>query len=183
MIAVIRCRFFCLPVCYPDIKITIYINVILTVVLYGCETWSLTLTEERRITAFVNRALRKIFGPVRDEVTGKLRKLHNEEFNDLNSSLNIIWVIKSRRIGGGACSSYGGRGKVHTGVWWGNLRERDQLDDPGVKERILLRWIFGNGMGDTDWIDLAHDRNRYRALVNAVMNRRVLQNSVNFLAS
>jgi len=99
MHAVIRCR-FCLPVCYPNIKITIKRNIILTAVLYGCETWSITLREERRITAFENRVLRKIFGPMRDEVTGKLRKLHNEELNDLNSSLNIIWVIKSRRIGG-----------------------------------------------------------------------------------
>jgi len=46
-------------------------------------------------------------------------------------------------LGGGACSSYWGRGEVHTGFWWGNLREIDQLDDPGVEERILLRWIFG----------------------------------------
>ena len=83
-----------------NLKINIYGTIILPAVLYGCETWSITLREERRITAFENRVLRKIFGPMRDEVTGKLRKLHNEELNDLNSSLNIIWVIKSRRIGG-----------------------------------------------------------------------------------
>ena len=146
MLAVIRRRFFCLPVCYPNIKITIYRNIILTAVLYGCETWLLTLREERRITVFEIRVLRKMFGPVRDERTRKLRKIHNEELNDLNSSPYITQVIKSRTAGGG-CSSYGGRGEVHTGFWWGNLRKRDHLEDPGVEERILLRWIFGEWDG------------------------------------
>ena len=66
--------------------------------MYECETWSLTLREERRPRAFENRKLRKIFGPKRDEVTGKWRKLHNEELNDLYCSPNIIRVIKSRTI-------------------------------------------------------------------------------------
>ena len=55
----------------------------MTVVLYGCETWSLTLTEERTLRVFENRVLRRVFGPKRDEVTGEWRKLHNEELNDL----------------------------------------------------------------------------------------------------
>jgi hypothetical protein len=70
----------------------------LPVVLYGCETWSLTLGEEQRLRVFENRVLRRILGPKRDEVTGKWRRLHNEELNDLYSSPNIIRVIKSRRI-------------------------------------------------------------------------------------
>ena len=81
-----------------NIKIKIYRNVILPVVLYGCETWSLTLREERKLRVFENMVLRRIFGPTRDEVTGKWRRLHNEELNDLYSSPNIVWVIKSKRM-------------------------------------------------------------------------------------
>ena len=79
-----------------NINIKIYRAIILPVVLYGCETWSLTLREERRLGVFENRMLRRIFGPKRDEVTWEWRKLHNEELNDLYSSPNIIPVIKSR---------------------------------------------------------------------------------------
>jgi hypothetical protein len=63
-----------------------------------------------------------------------------------------------------------GRGEVCTGFWWGNLRERDHLEDPGIDGRIILRWIFRKWDGDMDWIDLAQNRERWQALVNAVMN-------------
>jgi hypothetical protein len=79
------------------LKIKIY-GVIIFPVLYGCETWSLTLREERRLRVFGNRVLRGIFGSERDEVTVKWRKLHSEELNDLYSP-NIVRVIKSRRMG------------------------------------------------------------------------------------
>jgi hypothetical protein len=69
-----------------NLKIRIYKTIILPVVLYGCETWSLTLREEHRLKVFENRLLRRIFGPKRDEVTGEWRKLHNEELRDLCSS-------------------------------------------------------------------------------------------------
>jgi len=69
-----------------NIKIKVYRTVILPVILYGCETWSLTLREERRLRVFGNRVLRRVFGPKRDEVTGEWRKLHNEERNDLYSN-------------------------------------------------------------------------------------------------
>jgi hypothetical protein len=72
--------------------------IILPVVLYGCETWSLTLREEHRLKVSENRVLREIFGPKRDEVTGDCRKLHNEELHNLYSSPSIIRMIKSRRM-------------------------------------------------------------------------------------
>jgi hypothetical protein len=77
-------------ICY-----SVYLN---AVVLYGCETWSLTLREEHRLRAFENRVLRRIFGLKRDEVTAEWRKLHNEELRDLYSSPCIIRIIKSRRM-------------------------------------------------------------------------------------
>ena len=79
-----------------NLKIKIYRTIILPVVLYGCEIWS--LREVRRLRVFENRVLRRIFGPKRDEVTGEWRKLHNEELNNMYSSPNIVRVIKSRRM-------------------------------------------------------------------------------------
>ena len=81
-----------------NLKIKIYRTIILPLVLYGCETWSLTLREESRLRVFENRVLRRIFGLKRDEVTGEWRKLHNEELNNLYPSPNILRVIKSRRM-------------------------------------------------------------------------------------
>ena len=77
-----------------NLKIKIYSTIILPDVLYGYETWSLTLREEHRLMLFQNRVLRRIFGPKRDEVTGEWRKLHNEELNVLYCSPNIVRVIK-----------------------------------------------------------------------------------------
>jgi hypothetical protein len=79
-------------------KIRVYRTIILPVILYGCETWFLTLREEQRLRVFENRVLRSIFGSKRDEATGEWRRLHNEELNDLYSSPNIIRVIKARRM-------------------------------------------------------------------------------------
>ena len=90
---------------------------------------------------FENRVLRRIFGPKRDEVIWEWRKPRNEELNDLYSS-NIVRVIKSRRMRWARHVARMGRVKMYTGHWWGNLRERDHLKDPGVDGRIILRWIF-----------------------------------------
>jgi hypothetical protein len=79
-----------------NVKIRIYKTIILPVVLYGCESWCLTLREEHRLGVFENRMLRRMFGPKRDEVMGEWRKLNNEELHDLYSSPSIIRNIKSR---------------------------------------------------------------------------------------
>jgi hypothetical protein len=81
-----------------NVKIRIYKIIILAVVLYGCEIWSLTLREEHRLRVFEDRVLSRIFGLKRDEVTGGWGKLHNEKFCDLYSSLSIIRIIKPRRM-------------------------------------------------------------------------------------
>ena len=80
------------------LKIKTYGTIILPVVLYGCETWSLTLREERRLRVFENRVLRRVFGPKRDEVTMEWGKLYNEELRDFYSLPNIVRVVKSRRM-------------------------------------------------------------------------------------
>jgi len=77
-----------------NLKIKIYRTIILSVVLYGCETWSLTLRDERRLRVFEKRVLMRVFGPKREEVTGEWRKLHNEELSDLYSLPNIVRVVK-----------------------------------------------------------------------------------------
>jgi len=78
--------------------VKIYRTIILPVVLYGCETWSLTMQEERKLRVFENIVLRRIFGPRRDEVMQEWRRLHNVKLNDLYSSPNIVQVIKLRRM-------------------------------------------------------------------------------------
>ena len=152
-------------------KIKIYRTIILPVVLYGCETWPLTLKEEGKLRVSENRVLRRIFRSKRDEVTGRWRRLHKEELNDLNSSPNIFRVIKSRRIRWAGHVARMGRGGIHTGFWWGNLRDRPL----GIPRR---RWEDNIKMniqevGRMDWIELVQDRDRWRTLMNMVMNFRV----------
>jgi hypothetical protein len=100
------------------LKIKIYKTVILPVMLYGCETWSLTLREEHRLRVFENRVLRKIFGPKREEY-GSWRKLHNGELHSLYSSPNIVRVIKSRRMRwAGHVARMGGGERCLRGFGW-----------------------------------------------------------------
>jgi hypothetical protein len=80
-----------------NVKVKIYKTTILSVVLYGCETWSFTLREEHRLRVFENRVLRRICGPKRDEVTGEWRKLHSEELHILYSSTNRLLLGRSNQ--------------------------------------------------------------------------------------
>ena len=109
--------------------------------MYGCETWSLTLREERKLMVFENMVLRRIFGLRRDEVRGEWRRLHNEELNDLYSSPNIVRVIKSRRM---RCAEHVARMGEEWGCigsWWGNRWEGDHWGDLGVDGCVILGWI------------------------------------------
>ena len=100
------------------------------------------MREERRLRVFENRVLRRILGPKRDEVTGEWRKLLNEELNDLYSLPNIVWVIKLGKMRWAGHVARMGETRGVYRVWWGNLRERAHLGDPGIVGRIILRWIF-----------------------------------------
>jgi hypothetical protein len=116
MLAITQSKIFRLPVLYKKPKIKIHKTVILPVVLYGYETWSLTLWEEHRLRVFENRVLRRIFGPEREE-DESWRKLHNDELHDLYSSPNIVRVIKSRRMRWAGHVACMGREEVFTGFW------------------------------------------------------------------
>ena len=136
------------------LKIKIYITIILPVVLYGCETWSLTLREKRRLKVFENRVLRRVFGPKRDEVTGEWRKLHNEGHNDLYSLPNIVRVVKSRRMRWAGHVARMGEGRGVHRVLVGKSEGKNQWGNPDVDGRIILRWIFRKwdvGVVGTGW--------------------------------
>ena len=112
-------------------------------------------------------------GTERDEVTWEWRKLHNLELYALHCSPNITGVIQSRRMRWAGHVAWKGSGDVHAGFWWGNLREREHLKDLGVSGSVILRWTFRKWDGDKNRIDMAQDRNSWRALLNAVMNVRI----------
>jgi hypothetical protein len=156
-----------------NLKIRIYKTIILLVVLYRCETWSLALREEHRLGVFENRVLR-IFGPKRDEVTGEWRKLYNEELHDLYSSPSIIRIIKARRMRwAGHVARMGEKRKAYR-LLVGKPEGRRPLGRPRRRWLDNIRTdLVEVGWGDVDWIGLAQDRGRWRALVNWVLNLRV----------
>jgi len=157
-----------------NLKIKIYRTVILPVVLYGCETWSLTLREERRLRVFEKRVLRKVFGPKRNEVTGEWRKLHNEELNDLYSLPNIVRVVKSRRMRWAGHVARMGEDRVVQRLLVGKPEGKRTLGRPRCKWedniKIDLQEV-GGGRGD--WMELAQDRDWWRALVGTVRDFRI----------
>jgi hypothetical protein len=139
-------------------KIKIYKTIILPVVLYGCTTWSLTLREEHRVRVFDNSVLRKIFGPKREE--DKLwRKFHNGELHSLYSSLNIVRVIKSRRM------KWAGHVARMEEVFTRFCLEERPLGRPrhrwedNIKMDLREIWISG-----VKWIWLTQDRVQWWAL-------------------
>jgi len=133
-------------------KIKICKHIILSLVLYGCETWSLTLREERRLRIVDNRLLRRIFELKRDEVTEEWRRLHNEELNDIYCSPNATRVIKSRRMrGGGHVTRMGERSSEYR-ILVGESERKRPLGRPRRK------FEDKNWDGGMDWINLAHDR-------------------------
>jgi hypothetical protein len=136
---------------------------------------SLTLREEHRLRVFENRVLRRIFGPKRDEVTGEWRRLHNKELNDLYSSQNIILVIKSRRMGWAGHVARMGEGRGAYRILVGRPEGRRSLGRPKCRWEDNIKMDLQElGWGGMDWIDMAQDRDRWQALVNAAMNLRVL---------
>jgi hypothetical protein len=160
-------------------KIKIYKIIILPVVLYGCETWSLTPTEEHRLRMFENRVLRRIFGP-KEEVVGGWRRLHSEELRNFYTSPILIRVIYSMKW-------------VEHVARTGEMRNVYDIlfgkpEGKGPVERLGRRWKDNIRMDlreisweVVDWMHLAHDRDKWRALVNTVMNLQVPENAWNFL--
>jgi hypothetical protein len=137
------------------------------------QSWSLKLREEHRLKVFENRVLRRIFGPKRDEVTGGWRTLHNEELRDLYSSPSIIRMVKSRRKRwAGYVARMGEKNAYRLLV--GKLEGKRPLGRPRRRWVDNIRMdLVEVGWSDVDWIGLAQDRNRWRTLVNSVLNLRV----------
>jgi hypothetical protein len=132
------------------------------------------LREERRLRVFENRVLRRVFGAKRVGVTGEWRKLHNEELNDLYSLPNIVRVVKSRRMRwAGHVAGIGEEREVHR-VLVGKPKEKRPLRRPRRRwEDNIKVGVEEVGGGRGDWMELAQDRDRWRALVSTVKNLRV----------
>ena len=152
-----------------NLNTKMYRKINLPVILYGCEIWLLTLKVVCRLWVSENRVLRRIFGPRRNEVTGECKKLKNVVLNDLYSSPNIIRLKKSRRMmwvghvarieeNNGVCRVLVGKSERRTRCRWKDNIKTD------------LQELRPGGM---DWIDLTEDRDRWRVLVNVVMNFQV----------
>ncbi|KAJ4447398.1 hypothetical protein ANN_09404 [Periplaneta americana] len=177
-----------------NLKVSIYKTVILPVVLYGCKTWTLTLRKEQRLRMFDNKVLRKIFGAKRDEVTGEWRKLHNAELHALYSSPDIIRNIKSRRLklAGHVARMGQSRNVFRIRLRWaghvarvgesrnayrvlvGRPEGKRPLGRPRRKWEDTIKMDLRKvGYDDRDWINVAQDRDQWRAYVRAAMNLRV----------
>jgi len=156
-----------------NLKIKIYRTIILSVFLYGCETWSPILREERRLRVFENGVLR-MFGPKRDEVTGEWRKLYNEELSDLYSLPNIVRVVKSRRMRGVGHVARMGLGRGVHRVLVGKPEGKRPVGRPRRRWEDNVKMDLQEVGGSCgDWMELAQDSDRWRPLVSTVRNLRV----------
>ena len=159
---------------FKNLKIKIYRTIIFPVVLYGCETWSLKLMEERRLRVSENRVLRRVFKPKRDEVTGEWTKLHNEELSDLYSLPNIVRVVKSKSMRWAGHVARMGEGRAVHRVLVGRPEGKRPLGRPRRRWEDNIKMDLQEVEGSRgDWMELAQDRDRWRALVSTVMNFRV----------
>jgi len=149
-------------------------NLTLSIVLYGYETWSLILRDELRLRVFEIRVLRRIFGPKRDEVKREYRKLQIEELNDLYCSPNIVRVIISRIT---RWAEHVARMGEWRDVYRVLVRKREgkrPLERPRRKREDNIKMDLQEvGCACMDWIELAQERDRWRALMSDVMNLRV----------
>ena len=152
-----------------NLKIKIYRTIILPVVVYRCETWLLTLREEHRLRVLENRVLR-IFGPKKDVVRGERRKLHHEDLNDVYSSPNIVWVVKSRRMRWAGHVTCMGESRGVYRVLVGKPEGKRPHGRPRHRWEDITMDLQEVGWGGMDWIELAQDRDGWQALVNAVIN-------------
>ena len=152
-----------------NIKIKIQRTMILPVVVYERETWSLTLRKKRRLRVFENWGLTTIFGPKRDEIKGEWKKLHNEDLKDLYLP-NITWVIKTRRNmweGHVACM---GKRRGLNRVLVEKSEGKSQLGRPRLRWDNIKINLQEVGWRCMDWTDPAQNRDRWQALLNAVIN-------------
>ena len=156
------------------LKVKICKTIILPVILYGCETWSLTLREEHRLRVFENKVLRKIFGAKKDDITGEWRKLHNAQLHVLYSSPNIIRDLKSilLRWAGHVARMEQSRNAYRVLV--GKPEGERPLGRPRRRWEDNIKMDLREVVCDPrDWIALPEDRDQWRAYVRAVMNLRV----------
>ncbi|KAJ4450395.1 hypothetical protein ANN_01819 [Periplaneta americana] len=158
-----------------NLKVRIYKTITLSVVLYGCETWTLTLRDEHRLRVFENKVLRKIFGAKRDEVTGECRKLHNTELHTLYSSPNIIRNIKFRRLRWAGHVTRMGESRNAYRVLVGRPEGERPLGRPRRRWEDNIKMDLREvEYDDRDWINLAQDRDQWRAYLRATMNLRFI---------